>query len=114
MFSCNPTSELKSFAVNEITQSHFKGNFKEIVQQPLLLNISHTTLQYQIRVGTTTALKQREIPEDAQGTFPGFQGLELGRNLLRCKMTSKDNLKQFLLLSKICFKHQQPYLYITK
>ena len=29
MFSCNPTSELKSFAVNEITQSHFKGNSKE-------------------------------------------------------------------------------------
>lgn len=54
MFSCNSTSELKSFAVNEITQSDFKGNFKEIVQQPLLLNISHTTLQYQIRVGTTT------------------------------------------------------------
>ena len=71
-------------------------------------------LHYNIKSGLVQQLKQREIPEDAQGTFPGFQGLELGRNLLRCKMTSKDNLKQFLLLSKICFKHQQPYLYITK
>lgn len=43
-----------------------------------------------------------------------FQDFEGTSWTVRCKMTSKEDLRQLLLLNKICFKHQKPYLYIMK